>query len=233
MALKKGNRTDLNVSNFKIGLGWDPRDPSPGDYAEFDLDVSAFILDQSGKVLFDGTPNGENYIVYYNSDYRILPENLIRRDYRLEPYDDVKYPNKEDDYRVKTRPVSPDFAVIGSIDDKTGNVSDGDDDEDMLIDLGKIHPSATEIIIVVSIYDAKDRNNQNFGQVRNSYIRVVNNETNQEILKYELDEDFSSEDAVEFGRLYKRDETWRFEALGNGTNGGLEFYIKKYSSFLN
>lgn len=229
MELKKGNRADLNASKFKIGLGWDP---SPRDNEDFDLDVSAFILGQNGKVLFDGSPTGEKYIVYYNSDDRILPDNLVRGTFKLEPYDSVKYPNKEDDYRVKTRPVSPNFEVIGSIDDKTGNVSDGDDDEDMLIDLSKLHPDAKEIIIIVSIYEAKDRSNQNFGQVKNSYIRVVDNNTNQEILKYELDEDFSSEDAVEFGRIYKRNETWRFEALGNGTNGGLEFYIKKYSSFL-
>jgi len=143
-----------------------------------------------------------------------------------------KSPDKEKDYREKTRPVSPNFEVIGSIDDKDGRTSDGDDDEDMFIDLSKLHPEAKEIIIVVSIYEASERNNQNFGQVKNSYIRVVDYNTNQEILKYELDEDFSSEDAVEFGRIYKRNETWRFEALGNGSNGGLEFYINKYSSFL-
>jgi tellurium resistance protein TerD len=229
MELKKGNRADLNASKFKIGLGWDP---NVDDNADFDLDVSAFILGQNGKVLFDGTSIGEKYIVYYNSDDRMLPANLDRGVYKIEPYDALKYPNKEEDYRVKTRPVSPNFEVIGSIDDKTGNVSDGDDDEDMFIDLNKLHPDAKEIIIVASIYESKERNNQNFGQVKNSYIRVIDNLTNNEILKYELDEDYSSEDAVEFGRIYKRNETWRFEALGNGTNGGLEFYIKKYSSFI-
>lgn len=229
MELKKGNRADLNASKFKIGLGWDP---NVDDNADFDLDVSAFILGQNGKVLFDGTSIGEKYIVYYNSDDRMLPANLDQSVYKIEPYDALKYPNKEDDYRVKTRPVSPNFEVIGSIDDKTGNVSDGDDDEDMFIDFNKLHPDAKEIIIVASIYESKERNNQNFGQVKNSYIRVIDNLTNNEILKYELDEDYSSEDAVEFGRIYKRNETWRFEALGNGTNGGLEFYIKKYSSFI-
>jgi tellurium resistance protein TerD len=229
MELKKGNRADLNASKFKIGLGWDP---STREDEEFDLDVSAFIIGQNGKVLYDGNPLGEKYIVYYNSDDRILPVNISRGIYNLEPYDASKYPDREKDYREKTRPVSPNFEVIGSIDDKTGNVSDGDDDEDMFIDLSKLHQDAKEIIIVVSIYVAKERSNQNFGQVKNSYIRVVDNITNQEILKYELDEDYSSEDAVEFGRIYKRNDAWRFEALGNGTNGGLEFYIKKYSSFL-
>jgi len=229
MELKKGNRADINASRFKIGLGWDP---SVRDDEEFDLDVSAFILDQTGKVIFDGTSRGEKFIVFYNSDDRIIPSDLDKGIFRLEPYDPVKYPDKEKDYREKTRPVSPNFEVIGSIDDKDGRTSDGDDDEDMFIDLSKLHPEAKEIIIVVSIYEASERHNQNFGQVKNSYIRVVDHNTNQEILKYELDEDFSSEDAVEFGRIYKRNETWRFEALGNGSNGGLEFYINKYSSFL-
>lgn len=228
MELKKGKGADLNASNFKIGLGWDPN----AGGVDFDLDVSAFILGQDGKVLFDGTPQGENFIVYYNSEGRILQSDLERNNYRLEPYDSIKYPNREDDYRVKTRPVSPNFEVIGSIDDKDGRSSDGDDDEDMFIDLGKIQPSAIEIIIVASIYEAVDRR-QNFGQVRNAYIRVVDNLTNRELLKYELDEDFSSETAVEFGRIYKRGDAWRFEALGNGTSNGFEGCIKKYSSFLN
>jgi tellurium resistance protein TerD len=229
MELKKGNRADLNASKFKIGLGWDP---SPRGDEDFDLDVSAFILGQNGKVLYDRTSQGEKFIVYYNSEDRIHPKDLDNETFKLEPFNPIKYPNFETDYREKTRPVSPNFEVIGSLDDKDGRTSDGDDDEDMIIDLSKLHPDAKEIIIVVSIYEAKERDEQNFGQVRNSYIRVLENNTKQEILKYELDEDFSSEDAVEFGRIYKRNETWRFEALGNGIKGGLEFYIKKYSSFL-
>jgi tellurium resistance protein TerD len=226
MELKKGNRADLNSSKFKIGLGWDPN----SDGVDFDLDVSAFILGHNGKVLFDGTPKGEDFIVYYNSEGRMLPSDLDKNNYRLEPYDSIKYPNREKDYREKTRPVSPNFEVIGSIDDKDGRSSDGDDDEDMFIDLGKIQSDANEIIIVASIYEAVDRR-QNFGQVRNAYIRVVDKLTNRELLKYELDEDFSSETVVEFGRIYKRGEAWRFEALGNGTSNGLEGCIKKYSSF--
>ena len=68
----------------------------------------------------------------------MLQSDLDINNYRLELHDSIKYPNREDDYRVKTRPVSPNFEVIGSIDDKDGRSSDGDDDEDMFIDLGKI-----------------------------------------------------------------------------------------------
>ena len=229
MELKKGNRADLSALKFIVGLGWDPSSRADED---FDLDVSAFILGSNGKVLYDGSSIGEKYIVYYNSEDRILPQKLERGLFDLELYDQIKYPDREENYRVKTRPVSPNFEVIGSLDDKTGRTSDGDDDEDMVIDLSKINSEATEIIIVVSIYEAVERR-QNFGQVRNAYIRVVDHFTNKEILKYELDEDFSSETAVEFGRIYKRNEAWRFEALGNGTSQGFEHYIKKYSSFIN
>jgi tellurium resistance protein TerD len=228
MELKKGNRADLNASKFKIGLGWDPSTKAD---EEFDLDVSAFIVGSNGKVLYNGTAQGEKYIVYFNSDDRMLPSDLARGIFRLESYDSSQYPNREEDYRTKTRPVSPNFEVIGSLDDKDGRTSDGDDDEDMFIDLGRIHKDAIEIIIIASIYEADERR-QNFGQVRNAYIRVVDSISNQELLKYELDEDFSSESAVEFGRIYKRGEIWRFEALGNGTSNGFEACVKKYSSFL-
>jgi tellurium resistance protein TerD len=218
MELKKGHRVDIASSKFKVGLGWDP---SADTAFDFDLDVSAFILGVNGKV------PSEKHIVYYNSEDRILPENMDKGLFELEPYSAAKYPNHELDFRVKTRPVSPNFEVIGSLDDKTGSVSDGADDEDMFIDLTRIDKSTVEIIIVVSIYDAVERR-QNFGQVRNSYIRVVNTYSGQVLFKYELDEDFSAETAVEFGRIYKREGNWRFEALGNGTGEGLAFYIKKY-----
>lgn len=227
MELKKGNRIDINAQKFKVGLGWDPSIT----VEDFDLDVSAIVIGENGKVLFDGTSLGEKYIIYYNSEDRMLPSDHSGNNLRLEPYDVNIYPNREEDYRVKTRPVSPNFEVVGSLDDKSGNVSDGDDDEDMFIDLSKIHSDAKEIIIVASIYEASERR-QNFGQVRNAYIRILDLVTNQEILKYELDEDFSSETAIEFGRIYKRGENWRFEAIGNGTSQGFEGIIKKYSSFL-
>ncbi|WP_337044925.1 TerD family protein [Emticicia sp. 17c] len=121
--------------------------------------------------------------------------------------------------------VSPQGEVTHSGDNLTGN-GDGDD-EQIHIDLSKIHPQATEICIVITIYDAEARR-QNFGQVRNSYIRIFDN-NNNEILKYELEEDFSVETAVEFGRVYKRNDEWKFEAVGMGMKGGLEDFLKKYN----
>lgn len=120
---------------------------------------------------------------------------------------------------------SPDKAVIHSGDNLTG---DGDgDDEQIKIDLTKIDAAVKEITVVVTIHDA-DARRQNFGQVRNSFIRIFNTETNEEILKYELDEDFSIETAVEFGRIYNRNGEWKFEAVGSGQRDGLEKFVSMY-----
>lgn len=121
---------------------------------------------------------------------------------------------------------SPNDAVIHTGDNLTG---DGDgDDEQLLVDLSKVEDAAAEICIVVTIHDAEVRS-QNFGQVRNSFIRIVDTASNQELLKYELEEDFSVETAVEFGRIYKRNGEWKFEAVGAGMKGGLEDYLNKYN----
>lgn len=120
---------------------------------------------------------------------------------------------------------SPDKSVIHSGDNLTG---DGDgDDEQIKIDLTKIDPAVKEITVVVTIHEA-DARRQNFGQVRNSFIRIFNTETNEEILKYELDEDFSIETAVEFGRIYNRNGEWKFEAVGSGQREGLEKFVSMY-----
>jgi tellurium resistance protein TerD len=121
--------------------------------------------------------------------------------------------------------TSPDGAVMHTGDNLTG-AGDGDD-EQIKVDLSKINVSVKEICIVVTIHQAEARR-QNFGQVRNSFIRIVD-EHNAEILKYELDEDFSIETAVEFGRIYNKGDQWKFEAVGAGMKGGLQDYLNKYN----
>lgn len=124
-------------------------------------------------------------------------------------------------------PKSPDGSVESSGDDQTGGNSDGDD-ETLTVEFSKVDSRIEEILVVVTIHDAQERR-QNFGQVRNSFIRIYDTVTNEEICKYELDEDFSVETALEFGRLYKRADEWKFEALGKGFTGGLEFLVRKYT----
>ena len=122
--------------------------------------------------------------------------------------------------------VSADGSVEHTGDNLTG-AGDGDD-EQIKVDLSKIDPKATEICVVVTIHEG-DARKQNFGQVRNSFIRVFDPNSNAELLKYELEEDFSIETAVEFGRIYKKDQNWKFEAVGMGMKGGLEEFLKRYT----
>ncbi|WP_184544281.1 TerD family protein [Mucilaginibacter sp. FT3.2] len=131
-----------------------------------------------------------------------------------------------DDYFVFYNNLhSPDGAIEHTGDNLTG---DGDgDDEQVKVDLSKIAAQVSEICIVVTIHEAEARR-QNFGQVRNSFIRIFDTATGADILKYELEEDFSIETAVEFGRIYKKDNNWKFEAVGVGMKGGLQDYLNKY-----
>ena len=122
---------------------------------------------------------------------------------------------------------SPDGALHHTGDDPTGGNSAEGDDETIQVDISKINADIQEILFVVTIHDAAARK-QNFGQVRNSYIRIVDDATNQEIAKYELGEDFSIETGIEFGRLYKRDNKWKFEASGIGYKEDLAFFLSKY-----
>ncbi len=134
----------------------------------------------------------------------------------------------QDEYFVfYNNPQSPDGAVESSGDDLTGGNSDGGDDETLNVDLTKVDEKIQEIIFTATIYKADERR-QNFGQVHNSYIRIFNAVNNVEIARYDLDEDFSIETAVEFGRLYRHRGDWKFEAIGNGSKGGLQTLVNKY-----
>ena len=183
--LEKGQRIsmDKGLTLVGVGLGWDPNE---GTGYNFDLDASAFMLGESGRIPTD------EYFVFYNNQ------------------------------------KSPDGSVESTGDDLTGGNSDGGDDETINVDLSKVDPKIQEIVFTATIYKAEERR-QNFGQVRNSYIRIYDAKTNAEIARYDLDEDFSIETAVEFGRLYRRGDEWKFEAMGIGNKGGLQSLVNKYA----
>ena len=215
--LVKGQSESISssISKLKVGLGWEPNESLSNH--EFDLDVSAFMLDEKGKLLND------NYLVFYNSELRVLPENI----FKIEPYNSTQYPNREKDYRLKTRPVDPDFSVHGSIDDTSGEVSEGGDDENMNIDLNRVSKDIKEIIIVASIYEY-DVRNQNFGQVDDSYISIYDEISNTELYKFELNEDYSICTAIELCRIYRRGDDWKVQAIGKGHPDGLNSLVSKY-----
>ena len=101
------------------------------------------------------------------------------------------------------------------------------DDETIMIDLGRVPPEVQKIAFTVTIHEAETRK-QNFGQVNNAYIRLVNAETNVEVARYDLAEDASTETAMIFGELYRHSGEWRFTAVGQGYAGGLAAMCRQY-----
>jgi tellurium resistance protein TerD len=180
--LQKGQKIDIGLSKMTVGLGWNPNE---GTGYDFDLDVSAIMIDANRFV-----PQDEFFVFYNNAD-------------------------------------SPDSSVHHTGDDPSGGNSDGGDDESINVDLTKVDPKIQEILFVVTIHEAQPRR-QNFGQVRDSYIRIIDELTGSEVCKYELGEDFSIETAIEFGRLYRRNGQWKFEASGVGYKEDLAFFLSKY-----
>jgi tellurium resistance protein TerD len=115
--------------------------------------------------------------------------------------------------------TSPDGSVVHQGDDLKGG-SGFDDDEQIAVDLVSVPREIERLVMAVSIYDAGGRD-QNFGQVRRAFIRVVNQADGQEITRYDLSEDASTETAMIFGELYRSRGEWKFRAVGQGYEAGL------------
>jgi tellurium resistance protein TerD len=109
-------------------------------------------------------------------------------------------------------------SVVHSGDNLTGE-GEGDD-EAVRIDLNAIPPEITKLVFAVTIHEADGRR-QNFGMVNAAFIRVVNEQNNREIVRYDLSEDASTETAMIFGEVYRYHNEWKFRAVGQGYNGGL------------
>ncbi|WP_369388932.1 TerD family protein [Streptomyces sp. CG1] len=178
VSLSKGGNVSLTkeapgLTAVLVGLGWDARTTTGAD---FDLDASALLLNNSGKVASD------QHFVFFN--------NL----------------------------KSPEGSVEHTGDNLTGE-GEGDD-EVIKVNLAGVPADIEKIVFPVSIYDAENRQ-QSFGQVRNAYIRVLNQAGGQEIARYDLSEDASTETAMVFGELYRNGAEWKFRAIGQGYASGL------------
>ena len=212
--LSKGERFSLSkaapgLSTVRIGMGWDPNEEPNGP--DFDLDVSAFAINSSFKIPSD------TYFVFYGQ---------------------VRMGNCIEDPKEKGffRPITDDKSILGAIDDPDGRRSDGDDDEDMIIDLTKVNAKIEQIIICASICkypndNKKDRRTleQNFGMVDDCYIRIVDETSGAEILRYDLAKESNNDDAIEFGRLFRVGNTWEFEAMGRSHSGSLQTLVDMYT----
>ena len=122
-----------------------------------------------------------------------------------------------------------DFVFFGNLTHPSGGIQhlgdnltgagDGDD-EQIHIDLSNVPANISKIAFTVTIYDAEVRR-QNFGQVSNAFIRIVDEATGTELIRYDLGEDFSIETAIVVGELYRNNGEWKFNAIGSGFQGGL------------
>lgn len=130
-----------------------------------------------------------------------------------------------DDFVFYNNPKTANGSVVHTGDNRTGE-GEGDD-EQIIIDFSLIPQHIHRIGITVTIHDAVSRN-QNFGHVSNSFVRVLDAETNREIARYDLGEDFSLETAVVICELYRHGSDWKFQAIGSGFTGGLSALCKNY-----
>jgi tellurium resistance protein TerD len=120
-------------------------------------------------------------------------------------------------------------AIDGSVEhtgDNRSGAGEGDD-EAIKVDLSKVSMDIQKIAFTVTIHDA-DARKQNFGQVGNAFIRIVNELTGTEIVRYDLAEDYSTETAMVFGELYRHNSEWKFRAVGQGYAGGLKAMCDQY-----
>ncbi|QXM07264.1 TerD family protein [Crassaminicella indica] len=110
------------------------------------------------------------------------------------------------------------LGITLSGDNRTGQGSG--DDEIVFVDLNTVPTEIQKIIFAITIYEGKERG-QNFGMVENAFVRLVDQNTNREFLRYDLSEDYSLETAVVVGELYRHNGEWKFNAIGSGFNDGL------------
>lgn len=131
----------------------------------------------------------------------------------------------EQDFIFYNNLTSSDQSIVHTGDNRTGE-GDGDD-EKILVNLKQVSPQIEKIVVTVTVYDAEGRR-QNFGQVLNAYVRLTNEDTGSEVLRYDLGEDFSIETAVVFCELYRHNGEWKFAAVGSGYQGGLASLVNAY-----
>lgn len=129
-----------------------------------------------------------------------------------------------------------DFVFYGNVADPSGSVKYGGDnktgegegdDEQIFVNLQGIPANVEKVDFTVTIYEAAERR-QNFGQVNNAYVRIVDEATGAELIRYDLEEDFSIETAVVVGEIYRHNGEWKFNAIGSGFQGGLEALCVNY-----
>ncbi|SDL91804.1 TerD family protein [Bacillus sp. OK048] len=206
ISLQKGQRVDLTkgnpgLSKILVGLGWDP--------------VQAGKSGGGGLFggLFGGGGAGGGANIDCDASVIMLGAN------------DKIQNNKDVIYFGNLK--SNDGSVQHSGDNLTG---DGDgDDEQVMVDLNRVPASVQKLVFVVNIYDCVKRK-QHFGMIRNAFIRVVNPSNDNELIRYNLSDDYNGNTALVVGEIYRHNTEWKFAAVGTGTNAAsLSEVVRSYS----
>jgi tellurium resistance protein TerD len=132
---------------------------------------------------------------------------------------------RPEDFIFYNNTIGANGAVEHTGDNTTG--SGNGDDEQVKVNLKTVPANIEKIAFTITIHDA-DVRGQNFGQVNNSYVHIMNADTNEELIRYDLGEDFSIETAVVVGELYRHNGEWKFNAIGSGYQGGLASLVRDF-----
>ncbi len=209
--LEKGGRFKLDKStleNVRVELNWK---------SGADLDVCAFLVGEDGLIADDAD------FVFYGSRHRANPQTWEVVEFTKSIHGNRKR------WQDETVPISADGSVLGSKDDLADDDEVEDAGETMRVNLSKVSSKIAEIIFCVTIYHG-DKNGVTFGSVREPSITIYNDETGEELVSYNLKEKFSTETAVEAGKLLvNEDGEWEFEAIGEGYDGGTQTLIDIYA----
>jgi tellurium resistance protein TerD len=186
----------------------------------------AVSLAKGGNVSLSRTsPNLNRILVGLGWDARSTTGDGFDLDASMFMVADTGKVRRDEDFVFYGQLYSPCGSVEHSPDNTTG---DGDgDDEFIKVMLDQVPAGVQRLIVTVTIHDALARK-QNFGQVSNAYVRIVNHDTDQEIVRFDLSEDYSTETALVFAEIYRHGGEWKFKAVGQGYAGGLEALCRQY-----
>jgi Uncharacterized proteins involved in stress response, homologs of TerZ and putative cAMP-binding protein CABP1 len=194
--LSKGARQSLpeGLTKVDVGLGWDP------------IDISNVVKERKG--LIGGLiSKAETQLAHIEKPNMDIDASCYLIDSNGKCINHVYFNNMSDSSN----------GIKLSGDDRTGSSSaSGEDDETIYIDLPSVKPNVEKIEIWANIYNCESTH-QHFGQVNNAFVRLVNRDTKQELCRYDLTDEYSNKTAIHMGTLYKKDGTWKFNAIGEGT----------------
>lgn len=215
--LQKGQKVDVSkgnsgISKIKVGLGWDQAGQKKVSTPDDAIQGKGFMSKITKAVKGAGTAVKNAIPIDCDASVFLLDDNgKLQKNSNL-----IYFGNQRSNCG----------SVIHQGDNLTGKGSG--DDEVINVDLKKIPSDITQLIFVVNIYGAKSKG-QHFGMINNAFIRIVDENTNEEIIRYNLSSDYEGKTGLLIGRLYRRNDDWKFDALGEGTlDNGLEDMRRRY-----